>query len=117
MLLKYLFFGEKLNSNNIEKHDKSVYTMYILKNLINFTMDSVKLSKWGNSYGIRITKKCMSELNLAENSNLKLVIRNKSIVLTPVKNILRLKDLLKRVNTENRPTEDYFGKPLGKEIW
>jgi len=44
----------------------------------------VQIKKWGNSYGIRISKNMAKELNLAEGSLLEIEELKGNIILTPL---------------------------------
>lgn len=46
----------------------------------------VQIKKWGNSYGIRISKNMAKELNLAEGSLLEIEVLKGNIIHTPLVN-------------------------------
>lgn len=72
------------------------------------------IKKWGNSLGVRISKPMLQELNLHENSEVELTVKDNTITITPKSS---LEDLLLQITKENLHSEINFGKPEGKEIW
>lgn len=42
---------------------------------------TLKLTKWGNSFGIRIPKNILDELSIKENDNLEIIVKNNQIIL------------------------------------
>ena len=80
----------------------------------------IKVSKWGNSQGIRIPKSIFNELSINEGDELELNIVNDSIVINKIipknKTIIDLfegyefdnNDLVKEIN---------WGEAVGEEIW
>ena len=76
----------------------------------------VKLVKWGNSYGIRIPKKVLEELELRGEETLELKIENGHIVLIP-KRKYTLEDLVSQITQGNLHAEVDWGRKLGNEEW
>lgn len=70
------------------------------------------VSKWGNSSAIRIPK----AFGFKVGQKVQLTLKNNNIVISKPR--ITLKELLKKVNPKNVHHEtDFFGKPVGKEIW
>lgn len=74
----------------------------------------IRLTKWGNSLGIRLPKIFVVHMGLQMGKELDLELRKDSLVVSPVDT---LDALLERVSSENVHGETDTGKPFGKEIW
>ena len=78
----------------------------------------VKLKKWGNSLAVRLPKEITSNVDLHENSTVRLDISNGSIIATPVKEAkITLDSILENITPENYGKVIDFNDPVGKEIW
>ena len=60
-----------------------------------------KVQKWGNSLGIRIRKSIADQLELKENSEVDITIKDKTLVISPCKKKYTLSSLLEGVTPEN----------------
>lgn len=83
-------------------------------------MTHVKVQKWGNSQGIRISKEILAELNLAhlDEVNFELSIRDGLIELRPVNNLSFLEQLFVGYDFKEKPKMvDWDDEPVGKEFW
>ena len=76
-----------------------------------------KVQKWGNSLGIRIRKSLADQLDLKENSEVDITIKNKTLVVVPCTKRYTLSSLLGDVKTEDLHSEIDFGGLEGKESW
>lgn len=76
----------------------------------------LKISKWGNSMGIRIPKNILEETGLGENSLVQVKQDKNNIIIFSVKRKPKLKNLLQAINDENLHHEFVYN-PVGKEIW
>jgi antitoxin MazE len=77
----------------------------------------VKVTKWGNSLGLRIPKEIAGTM-VKVGTELELEMIDGAIVAKPVeRKKYTLDELLEGMNEENRGEEIYFGKPEGSEIW
>ena len=79
-----------------------------------------KIQKWGNSQGIRFPKSVMEEAEIAVGDEVEVKVRRGEIVVKPVRRVrgrYRLKDLVARMPADYKPTEEDWGKPVGKEAW
>ena len=74
---------------------------------------TVKIKKWGNSYGVRLPKKILDLLHLKEESQLELEIHNGKLIITPKRT---LESMLAQINEKNIHQEIDFGTPQGKEL-
>ncbi len=83
----------------------------------------VKLSKWGNSYGIRIPKKLLNSINVSvenlkkENVKLEAIVEGRNLILR--KNNSPLEELFKNFkgDSNNYKADIDYGCPVGNEIW
>ena len=81
----------------------------------------VKLSKWGNSLGVRLPRAAALATGLAEGAQLELEIKGRELRLKPVPATkhYRLEDLLAemdRLGPKNRPELIDWGPDVGAEI-
>ena len=78
-----------------------------------------KVLKWGNSLALRIPVAFARELNIEENSQVNITLKEGKLSLEPVKEYETedLSELLDQVNESNLHYEIDTGKPQGKEIW
>ena len=87
----------------------------------------VQLNEWGNSLGIRIPKKYRDVLRLSKGSNVELLLKDNSIVVSPVKESslfermaddVDLDEMVNRITTENRHVDSWRDDiPAGHEVW
>lgn len=75
----------------------------------------VRLTKWGNSFGIRLPKVFAIHMGIQEGGELEMDVRNDVIVLSNPAHAL--KALLDQVTPEMLHVESDTGVPVGKEIW
>ena len=76
-----------------------------------------KVQKWGNSLGVRLPRSAAQEAGVRVGSEVDVRASNGGIALVPVRpKRYRLRDLLAKVKSSNRPAADDFGGPVGKEI-
>ena len=75
-----------------------------------------RISKWGNSLGIRIPKAFSLETGLAEGSEVDISVSGGRIVLTPLGREYGLEELADQITPENRHGETDWGKPVGREV-
>lgn len=84
--------------------------------------------KWGNSHGIRIPKKILNMLNIAEKDVVDITLLDDSIVIRPTQKKhkttkQRIEEFYKTDFETAVKQNDYdfeivdFGKPQGEEIW
>ena len=77
-----------------------------------------KISKWGNSLGIRIAAAAVKTLGLNDNDTVEIETKSKSIIIKPVKKELTLEKIFE--NWDEKPYDSYdwgeFDKPAGREL-
>ncbi len=76
-----------------------------------------KITKWGNSYGVRIPRALVEKLKLQE-TEVDLIQEGKGVRLVPVKKKEEtLEDLVKLITPQNKHKLVFEDKPVGKELW
>jgi antitoxin MazE len=75
-----------------------------------------KTVKWGNSLALRIPKPIAREFGIEENTPVDISYRENEIVITPVKTVCRLRDLLAKVTSKNLHHEVDMNVPVGREL-
>ena len=76
-----------------------------------------KVKKWGNSLAVRIPKPFAEEINLKENDNVNISVKDGRIVIEHAVREYELEELIDKVEEENIHEEYSYGKAQGKEIW
>lgn len=74
------------------------------------------VKKWGNSLAIRIPKVISEELRIQYDTEVEMIAKNGSLILSPRPSYL-LKDLLAQVSQENLHEEIDTGDRTGREEW
>ncbi len=80
----------------------------------------VKIQKWGNSQGLRLSKNLLMDAQLAVGDEVDISVKEGIIILAPVKKIHgrhNLQDLGAHIPASYHPSEVDVGDPVGKEIW
>lgn len=76
------------------------------------------IAKWGNSLAIRIPQNLAKEINLAEGSEVKLVLIDGKLTIEPIaRRRYSLDELIEAITPENVHTEIDTGVAVGKEVW
>lgn len=75
-----------------------------------------QVSKWGNSYALRIPATMAKLLNVTEGSKVDLAVEQGALVMRPARSQLQLADLLAGVNQNNLHSETPTGSAVGNEI-
>ena len=77
-----------------------------------------RVQRWGNSLAIRIPKRMADEAGLTDNSPVHLSLRDKLLVIEPIRQpVLSLDALLSQVTTDNVHREVQTGPAVGGEVW
>lgn len=74
-----------------------------------------KISKWGNSYAIRIPASVVKAMALKENSTVYLSQNNKDLTISTQDRDKRFKEMMSKITTKNRHKLVNFGEAAGKE--
>ena len=78
----------------------------------------IKISKWGNSLGLRIPKSFAEEVKVGEGMEVELSIEKGTLTIRPLHpHTYSLKNLLKDVTEDNLHAEVDSGEAVGGEIW
>ena len=80
----------------------------------------VKVQKWGNSQGIRLSKEVLAEANILVGDALEIVTTKEQIVIKPVRKSrgkYDLKDLVSQIPSNYRVQEEDWGSAVGLEAW
>ncbi|TYQ31306.1 AbrB/MazE/SpoVT family DNA-binding domain-containing protein [Pseudanabaena sp. UWO310] len=80
----------------------------------------VKVQKWGNSQGIRLSKEVLAEANILVGDALEIVTTKEQIVIKPIRKIrgkYDLKDLVSQIPSNYKIPEEDWGSPVGLEVW
>ncbi len=73
-----------------------------------------KVSKWGNSMGVRLPKYVIQQLKLTSNSEVEISIEGDTLVL---RKRTELDKMLDQVTPESIHPVIFTDEPVGKEIW
>jgi antitoxin MazE len=76
-----------------------------------------RVQKWGNSLALRIPQSFAMEAKVAAGTAVDIAVEKGQLVVRPVRQRYRLRDLLKSVNPRNVHGEIQTGHPVGREIW
>lgn len=79
-----------------------------------------KIQKWGNSHGLRLAKNVLEDAHLGVGDVVDVEVRDGTIVVAPIKETrgrYRLEDLVAQIPDDYRPSEENWGKHIGKEAW
>jgi antitoxin MazE len=80
---------------------------------------TAKISKWGNSQGLRMPKDIMDSLHLQVGDNVNITILDGKVIIEPIKkDILNydLNELVSKIPTDYKAREK-FDTIVGKEEW
>jgi len=79
-----------------------------------------KVQKWGNSQGIRLSKKLLEEVHLDAGDEVELVVQEGAIVVTPVRRVrgrVSLESLVAKIPADYQTEEVDWGPAEGLEVW
>lgn len=79
---------------------------------------TTKITKWGNSYGIRIPKEIIRELNLSEGIEFNMNVVDGGIQIKPIqkKHKYNLEELIAQIPKDYEPEIINWGPDVGNEI-
>lgn len=80
-------------------------------------MTTQKLTKWGNSLGIRLPQEIIKQLGWQEGVKVTLSMKDDCVVLSATKPKYHLEDLLKNCQPEHQHEEIDWGEAVGEENW
>jgi antitoxin MazE len=76
-----------------------------------------RVQKWGNSLALRIPRSFAVQAKVAAGTAVDLAVEKGQLVVRPVRQRYRLRDLLKAVDGRKLHGEVQTGRPVGREIW
>lgn len=80
---------------------------------------TAKISKWGNSQGLRVPKDVMQTLNLHIGDDVNIIIENNKAIIEPIKKTIPeydLNELVSKIPADYTSHEE-FTSSIGKEEW
>jgi len=80
----------------------------------------VKVQKWGNSQGIRLSKEILNQANILIGDELEVVTAEDRLVIKPVRKIrgkYKIEDLVAKLPANYQVEELDWGKHVGMEVW
>ena len=80
----------------------------------------VKVQKWGNSQGIRLSKEVLAEANILVGDELEILTTKEQIVIKPIRKIrgkYDLKDLVSQIPSNYKVQGENWGSHVGLEVW
>ena len=82
-------------------------------------MEVLRIQKWGNSQGIRLSKKLLKDFWIDINDKIEITLNGEEIILKKVKKYVNLDDLFKDYKEDYRKDFDEFeflGEAQGREF-
>jgi antitoxin MazE len=76
-----------------------------------------RVQKWGNSLALRIPQSFALEAKVAAGTAVDIAVEKGQLIVRPVRQRYRLRDLLKAVDRRNMHAEVQTGRPVGRETW
>lgn len=80
-------------------------------------MITQKISKWGNSLGIRLPQSIIQQFGWQEGEQVVISTKDHQIILSQARPKYSLADLLKDADPANQHSELDWGEARGEEIW
>ena len=81
----------------------------------------IRVSKWGNSLGIRVPKSVVEDLGLSEGSAVEIEPRDGEYIIRPAHRAAierqNLEEILTRMESSAKPRELAWGSDVGAERW
>jgi antitoxin component of MazEF toxin-antitoxin module len=77
----------------------------------------VEIVKWGNSSAVRLPAAAMKDLHIALGDRLELETIDGNIVLKPSPKTYSLRDMLAKINDQNKHALVDLGAAVGREVW
>lgn len=80
----------------------------------------VKIQKWGNSQGVRLSKAMLSTAGLEVGEEVGITVEDGTLIVTPVRRVrggTDLRELVSRLPKGSRAWEVDWGGSVGREVW
>jgi len=78
---------------------------------------NVTVKKWGNSQAIRLPKSITESLNIKENENVDIKVRDNEIIIKKIRRHKSFEERMAGYNGDYDFVELDSGKPTGKEVF
>jgi len=75
------------------------------------------IQKWGNSSAVRLPKAAMEKAGLQQHDRVEILVQEGSLLITPARRHLTLRERAAGYSGEYRPEEWQTGEIVGKEAW
>ena len=76
-----------------------------------------RVQKWGNSLALRIPRSFAVQAKVAAGTAVDMVVEKGQLVVRPVRQRYRLRELLKAIDARNLHADVQTGRPAGREVW
>lgn len=76
-----------------------------------------RITRWGNSLGVRIPKAVAQEVGLEEGANVEVKVSGRNLLLLSANREYSLDELVEGITPKNRHSETDWGGPVGNETW
>jgi antitoxin MazE len=76
-----------------------------------------RVQKWGNSLALRIPQSFAVQAKVAVGTAVDIAVEKGQLIVRPVRQRYRLRDLLKAVDARNLHAEVQTGRRVGREVW
>lgn len=77
-----------------------------------------KISKWGNSHGVRLSKDVLSRAGISQTDCVEIAAVGKKIIISKVQTESSLEDLFQGYDMNRYTAKEFdWGSPAGKEAW
>lgn len=80
----------------------------------------VKVQKWGNSQGIRLSKEILAQANILVGEELELFYSKNQLIIKPIRKVrgkYNLQDLVSQIPNDYQVKEEDWGISIGQEVW
>ena len=80
----------------------------------------VKIQKWGNSQGLRLSKNILTEAQIQVGDEVNLSVKKGVIQIVHARKIrgrYKIEELVARIPEDYQNHEIDWGEPVGKEVW
>jgi len=80
-------------------------------------MITQKITKWGNSLGIRLPRTIVQQFGWQEGEKITITVKDEELILSLARPKYTLEELLKDAQPENQHSEIDWGDAQGEEVW
>ncbi len=80
----------------------------------------IKVQRWGNSQGVRLSKALLADAEIAVGDEVEISVRGREVVISPVRQVRgrhELSDLVRRLPDPVDDQDLDWGPPVGREVW